>query len=101
MVKNSPNNIEDATNNMTVAVCDPPSTVESKNCFKLNSLYKYAIPKEANTAKPAASVAVTNPPNIPPKIIIGKIKVKPASFAVLFTFLILKDSSIGKFFLFA
>ena len=36
------------------------------------------INKAANTAKPAPSVAVTNPPKIPPRIMIGRVNAQPA-----------------------
>ena len=101
MVKNSPNKTDAATNNITDAVCIAPSQADSYSLLKSISLYIKPITKDATTAKPAPSVAVTTPPKIPPKIITGSKKAKAASFAVFLTFGILNVSSTGKFFFLA
>ena len=63
--------IDAATSSITTAVCIPPSSMAVRRCVRSNSRYHNPTMIAASTASPAASVAVTRPENMPPRMMMG------------------------------
>ncbi len=95
-VRKPPISTDAATSNMTTAVCMPPSSIARLRWRKSICRYHRPTSNAATTARPAASVAVTKPPKIPPRMITGSEKAGSAAMKVSRNLLVLNASSTGK-----